>query len=83
MSFKFYQNVPIYKNYKGFSDKPSYNCPIIILQCMNIDCTKIPAFCKKPFAIFPNYQPDVIFLRIAKLVVKVCSLQLQGLKIFV
>ena len=30
MSFKLYQNVPVYKNYKGFSDKPSYNHPIII-----------------------------------------------------
>ena len=30
MSFKFYQNVPVYKNYKEFSDKPSYNRPIII-----------------------------------------------------
>ena len=27
---KFYQNFPVYKNYKGFSDKPSYNRPIII-----------------------------------------------------
>ena len=33
ISFKFYQNVNVYKNYKGISDKPSYNCPIIILQC--------------------------------------------------
>ena len=30
MSFIFYQNVPVYENYKGFSDKPSYNRPIII-----------------------------------------------------
>ena len=29
MSFKFYQNFPVYTNYKGFSDKLSYNCPII------------------------------------------------------
>ena len=30
MSFKLYQNVPVYENYKGFSDKPSYNHPIIV-----------------------------------------------------
>ena len=30
MSSKFYQNVPVYKSYKGFSNKPSYNHSIII-----------------------------------------------------
>ena len=30
MSFNFYQNVPVYKNYKGFSSKLSFNRPIII-----------------------------------------------------
>ena len=26
---------PVYKNYKGFSDKLSYNCPKIILQSIS------------------------------------------------
>ena len=30
MSSKIYQNAPVYKNYKGISNKPPYNCPIII-----------------------------------------------------
>ena len=32
MSFNFYQNVPVYENYKGFSDKLSYNRPTSILR---------------------------------------------------
>ena len=39
VSFKFYQNVPVYKNYKWFSDKPSCNHPIIIYSVGCGSCT--------------------------------------------
>ena len=35
---KIISNFPVYKNYKGFSDKLSYNCPIIIYSVSPNPC---------------------------------------------